>query len=78
LPYGNTDPVRVPVEPSTSLFDVSYGIFGDFPPGSAPVNVTIDYEVDFDTIVALEIQMWAMITVTNNETQVISTITPQP
>ena len=40
--------------------------------------MTIDAEADFQTLLPVEIPFWAFVTVTNNDTQVISTITPQP
>ena len=43
-----------------------------------PVRVTIDADPDFETLLPVDVPFWAMITVTNNDTQVISTITPQP
>jgi hypothetical protein len=70
--------VRVTLPPTADLFHVGYGVFSDFPTDGGIVRVTVDYEVDFETIVPLELPMWGMITVTNNDTQAISTITPQP
>lgn len=75
---GNRAPVRVRMSDSTGVYDPSYAIFSDFPTDGTLVNVTIDAELDFQTLLPVDVPMWAMITVTNNETQVISTITPQP
>jgi hypothetical protein len=40
--------------------------------------VTVEAEPDFIPLLPIEIPLWAFITVTNNDTQAISTITPQP
>lgn len=74
---GAHAPVSVVLNGATDLFDPAYGVFSDFPNTGAPVRVTIDAEQD-DTPVSIPRSIWAFITVTNNETQVISTITPQP
>jgi len=74
---GNRPPVRVALT-GGSLFEPGYGIFTDFPTGTAPVRVTIETDPDIVTLLPIEVPLWAFITVTNNETQVISTITPQP
>ncbi|HYC60470.1 MAG TPA: IPT/TIG domain-containing protein [Thermoanaerobaculia bacterium] len=75
---GNRAPVRVRMLDTTGIYDPSYAIFGDFPADGNPVRVTIDAELDFQTLLPVDVPIWAMITVTNNETQMISTITPQP
>jgi IPT/TIG domain. len=75
---GDRPVVRVPMSLTTHLFDVVYGVFSDFPSDAGFVSITVDFEVDFDSIVAPEVEMWGMITVTNNDTQAITTITPQP
>jgi hypothetical protein len=83
---GNQAPVRVRLTGGFSfpniafpeIFSPSYAAFTTFPTGSAPVRVTIEADPDFVTLLPIEIPLWAFITVTNNDTQVISTITPQP
>ena len=75
---GDRPVVRVPMSLTTDHFDVGYGVFSDFPSDGGFVRVTVDFEVDFESVVAPEVQMWGMITVTNNDTQTITTITPQP
>jgi hypothetical protein len=67
---GNRAPVHLTLSQANGLFEVPYAIWGDFPRDGAPVRVTIES-------VPNDVPMWAMITVTNNETQLISTITPQ-
>ena len=76
---GNREAVRVPMSLTNTMFEVPYGVFSDFPSDTGPVRVTIDAVDDLlQPIAAMDVPMWAMITVTNNETQAISTITPQP
>ena len=67
---GDRPPVHLTLSGGNGLFEVPYAVFGDFPRDGAPVRVIIDS-------IPNGIPMWAMITVTNNETQLISTITPQ-
>ena len=56
----------------------AYAAFSSFPTGTAPVRVTIEADPDFVSLLPIEIPLWAFITVTNNDTQAITTITPQP
>jgi hypothetical protein len=88
---GNQPPVRIRLERSgdgglfPGLFpgfpDISvpaYGVFTDFPVGTSPVRVTIEAQSDFLSLLPIEIPVWAFVTVTNNTTQAITTITPHP
>lgn len=77
---GNREPVRVRVEHATptDIFLPAYGVFSDFPTDGFPVRVTIDVEPDIHPILPIDTPIWAFLTVTNNDTQMISTITPQP
>jgi hypothetical protein len=75
---GDRAPVRLTLSDTTTLFDVPYAVFSDFPISSGPVRVTIEAESLVTPVGPSTIPMWAMITVTNNDTQLISTITPQP
>lgn len=84
---GNQAPVRVTLTGGftfpggidlSQLFKPAYAAFTNFPTGSAPVRVTVEREVLFLPLFPIEAPLWAFITVTNNDTQVISTITPQP
>ena len=76
---GDRPPVRIPLSTTNSIFDVPYAALGDFPIGTETVRVTIEAESLLGpSIGPIEEPMWAMITVTNNDTQLISTITPQP
>jgi len=56
----------------------AYAAFSSFPTGGEPVRVTIEADPDFVSLLPIEIPLWAFITVTNNDTQAITTITPQP
>ncbi len=84
---GNLAPVRVKLTGGLSFpggidlsdfFRPAYASFSTFPTGLAPVRVTVEADPDFVSLLPIEIPLWAFITVTNNDTQVISTITPQP
>jgi hypothetical protein len=85
---GEQEPVRLKLVggiefpfPTISIPDFytpAYVAFSDFPNGTAPVRVTVRADPDFLTLIPLETSLWAFVTVTNNDTQVISTITPQP
>lgn len=70
-------PIPIELKPGANIFEPAYAQFTDFPvpvdPGSAgTIQVTIEQP---QGIVAGP-PMWAFITVTNNETQQITTITP--
>jgi hypothetical protein len=71
-------PVRVALAAGADLFDPAYGVFTDFPTGQGTVRVTIDVESLIISLLPIETPIWAFVTVTNNDTQVITTITPQP
>lgn len=62
----------------SDFFKPAYASFSSFPTGFAPVRVTVEASPDFIPLLPIEVPLWAFITVTNNDTQVISTITPQP
>lgn len=63
---------------SLDLFNPAYAMFTNFPVGSAPVRVTVEKDPSIISLLPIEVPLWAFITVTNNDTQVITTITPQP
>lgn len=73
---GNNPPVTVQLGGATDIFHPAYATFTDFPIGTQPVKVVVFIEPLDPPIPAGGI--WAFITVTNNETHTISTITPQP
>jgi len=87
---GDRPPVRVALTgpditfPPTTIPDFSkpaYGIFSDFPTDGQPVRVTVKPNpglIITSQLLPFETPIWAFITVTNNETQAIATITPQP
>lgn len=67
----------VPTQPA-SLFEPAYIEFTDFPSGTG----TVDVEIHLPQILPLPAPpyppVWAFVSVTNNDTQLITTITPQP
>jgi hypothetical protein len=75
---GDREPVRVRVDGANGAYVPAYGVFTDFPTEVALTRVTIDAESDLQTLVPVDIPFWAFITVTGNESQIITTITPQP
>jgi hypothetical protein len=73
-------PVEVPLTGADDDFTPSYGTFTAFPSGTEPYWVRIDGPPPLagpSPPIYLG-SFWAFVSVTNNETQVISTITPQP
>ena len=82
LSFGGRS-VQVPMYWSNSIFYPSYAIFTDFKPelGHGPfpekINVLVDVPRGPGGVVIPGTPIWAFITVTNNETQQITTITPQ-
>jgi hypothetical protein len=74
---GVSSSQRVTLRPGTNLFEPGYAQFSNFPTGVGPLRVTI-------RLITLPITMpppprlWAFVSVTNNVTQHITTITPQP
>lgn len=69
-------PVDVPLATGTNFYEPAYGAFSAFPSGTAPVRITIEHAPS--PLPVVPPRFWAFITVTNNETQMITTITPQP
>ncbi|HEX2061154.1 MAG TPA: hypothetical protein VHK90_10470, partial [Thermoanaerobaculia bacterium] len=75
--------VQLPLQFSNDIFEPSYAVFTDFtasPTGSPlpeRVNVLIDVPRGPGGVHIPGSPIWAFITVTNNETQHITTITPQ-
>jgi hypothetical protein len=62
----------------TTIYDPAYGYFGDFPEeGWLSITVVAD-RPPFGSPMPPEVPVWAFVTLTNNETQMITTITPQP
>jgi hypothetical protein len=71
-------PVHVALAAGADMFTPAFAMFSDFPTGTDKVRVTIDVESLIISLLPIETPIWAFITVTNNDTQTISTITPQP
>lgn len=75
---SDPQPVRVRLTGVTDLLDPAYGVFTAFPRDIGEMEVRIVADPDFVSLLPIEIPLWAFITVTNNTTNAISTITPQP
>jgi hypothetical protein len=58
-------------------FTPAYAQIGDLPAGTGTMNITLQVPIPPILPPASE-AIWAFVTVTNNETQLISTITPRP
>ncbi|HYI10987.1 MAG TPA: IPT/TIG domain-containing protein [Thermoanaerobaculia bacterium] len=72
-------PVELQLTGSDDLFEPSYATFSNFPTGTEPFWVRIEGPPGVGGVPPIYFgSFWAFISVTNNETQVISTITPQP
>ncbi len=72
---------NVPLHPGNSVFEPSYAVFSGFPTGGVePLRVTVGLLESTSPISGGDLRepFWAFITVTNNETQLITTISPQP
>ena len=75
---GNRPPIKVELRPGRDEFEPAYAMITDFPVDAGVVNVTVELDPDIVSLLPIEIPLWAMVTVTNNDTQAITTITPQP
>lgn len=64
-------------EAGESIFDPAYVMFNNFPTDLGPVSVTITPVPPIVTPPALPVRFWAFISVTNNDTQHITVISPQ-
>lgn len=73
-------PAAVDLRAGADVFDPAYAVYTDFPNTGNPVRVTIRRmpSPGLPTPVDPDVPLWAFVSVTNNETQLISTITPQP
>ncbi len=71
---GSQPTTRVSLTGGNSPFEPAYGVFTNFRPGGwQRVTIQVDQGGAGDPV-----PIWAFITVTNNETQAITTITPRP
>ena len=68
---------RVTLRSGTNLFEPGYAQFSNFPTGVGPLRVRIS-PVTVPIPTPAPLRLWAFVSVTNNETQHITTITPQP
>jgi hypothetical protein len=67
---------RVSLRPGRDEFDPAYGVFTEFPQPSSVPLATVLTRVNVQPL-DLAVRIWAFVTVTNNETQAITTISPQ-
>lgn len=73
--WGN-ESHAVTLRPGLNLFDPAYGSFSGFPIGTGMIDITIAPVLP--PSVGIEPPpMWAFVSVTNNDTQLITTISPQ-
>jgi len=75
---GDGPAVEVHVTGGGTDFEPAYAAFTNFPVNAGTVRVTVEVDPSIVTLLPIEVPMWAFMTVTNNETQAITTITPQP
>jgi hypothetical protein len=83
--FGNRS-IQVPLQPGRTIFEPSYAVVTDFAPAdTAPpsprqhdMTVLVDVPRGEGGVHIPGSPIWAFITVTNNVTQHITTITPQP
>ena len=69
-------PVNVQLTPGRNIFEPAYAVFTQFPTGMGTVKVSVEPTPALLPVVPPA--YWGFIAVTNNETQVITTITPGP
>ena len=68
----------VTLRPGINVLDPAYAQFSEFPTGSGTMDVTIAPHVGIPPPPVLDSpKIWAFISVTNNDTQLITTISPQ-
>lgn len=79
LTIQGREPVLVPLTSNIGdPLDPKYAMYTDFPVDAGVIHITIDAPPLPPGPPLIPSPIWAFVTVTNNETQVISTITPQP
>lgn len=71
----------VTLTPGNNIYEPAYAVIGDFPTGTDPIRVTIDPIAGpigpSPLVPPPPPPIWAFVSVTNNDTQLITTITPQ-
>lgn len=68
---------EVELQPGGNVFEPATATFSTFPTGVGPATVTISIPTPPITPPPAP-RMWAFVAVTNNDTQMITTVTPQP
>jgi hypothetical protein len=69
-----TKSVQVPLRPGANRFDPAYAQSGDFPSGGGPIRVVLTPPAAGEP--GFGVPYWAFISVTNNDSQFITTIRP--
>lgn len=78
LTVGNRPPVPIQLTGREDEYDPAYAVYTDFPVDAGTIRVKVEVDPSIVTLLPIEVPIWAFITVTNNDTQAITTITPQP
>ena len=73
--YVNGKPFTVQISTTADSFEPSYGELTTFPQSATPTTATVTIEPAPGSSVG---PLWGFITVTNNDTQHITAISPQP
>ena len=68
--------VQIVVPAATSIFNPGVAVYSDFPHNVGPMTVTLDQPASPGNEEFRE-PVWAFLTVTNNDTQLITTVTPR-
>jgi hypothetical protein len=76
--FGNEEH-EIMLTPGANVFEPAYATFSSFPAGTFPIDVTISLPPPVVTLPVVDSRrpFWAFVSVTNNETQLITTISPQ-
>lgn len=77
-----TEVRQVTLAPGNGIYDPAYAEIGDFPSEPEPMQIVVERapcpNISGPCLPPPDTGFWAIVSVTNNETQMITTITPQP
>jgi len=76
MSINGEEAARIVVPAAIGIFDPGVAVYSDFPQNVGPMTVTIEQPASQNDAEFRE-PVWAFITVTNNETQLITTVTPR-
>jgi hypothetical protein len=76
MSINDVEAARIVVPAAMNIFNPGVAVYSDFPQNVGPMTVTIDQPAAHNDTEFRE-PVWAFITVTNNETQLITTVTPR-